>query len=619
MKIFEPGPTTMMLLPRSRLINPHLGIYYGIYASLIAALVLVVAMFEQLGFADGLLRGLLFAVPVILYAAFGIAATTRDPYDYFAAGRRIPPFFAGLVLSMAALGGIGFVAITGTFAIIGTDAFVLVLGWIGGLVVMAVLIVPFLRKVGAPSLPAYFGLRFESRLVRIVAAAVLAVPVLLVLIAEIRIAAGIAATLLGQREALMVITTTAFAAVIVAGGGMRSLTWSSAAQAILAMLALATIATIVALLISSLPLPQMTHGNVLRSVARIEGNSGAPILIAPRLLLDLPGSGAELITSQYVQMFGHVGSWAFTASQLALIAGIAGMPTLLARAGTASSVYDARKSMGWAVLITAFCFITLAAVAAFYRGYLVEQVVGQTGGRLPLWFQQLQQLGWAGVQSKTGAVQLTSIALKRDTVFYALTIAAGMPATLLYLAMAGAMAAAMAAAAAGINTFATMIAEDVVGIPSELDPKGVRVTTAQIAAGGVGALAAAIALVRSDPLQMALWGITVSAAASFPVLVLSVFWKRLNAWGAIAGMVTGLGVTLLLILAGEARVIGFAGPQVALTGIAAATLAAVAVTRITPAISRHALEFIRDMRVPGGETMVDRRLRLERMKQIGQR
>lgn len=606
----------MMLLPRSRLINPHLGTYYGIYASLIAALVLMVAMFEQLGLPDGLLRGCMFAIPVILYAAFGIAATTRDPYDYFAAGRRIPPFFAGLVLSMAALGGIGFIAITGTFALIGTDAFVLVLGWVGGLVVMAVLVVPFLRKVGAHSVPGYFALRFESRLVRIVAAAVLSVPVLLVLVAEIRLAAGVAATLLGQPESLMITTTTAFAAIIVAGGGMRSLTWSSAAQAILAMLALATIVTIVSLLVSSLPLPQMTHGNMLRNVARMEAANSAPLLFASPLLFDMPGTGLEFFAKQYVQMFGHVGSWAFTATEIALIAGIAGMPTLLARAGTASSVYDARKSMGWAVLITAFSFITLAAAAAFYRGYLIDQVVGQTGGRLPIWFQDLQQLGWAGVQSKTGQVQVTSLAIKRDTVFYALTLPAGMPVTLLYLAMAGAMAAAMAAAAAGVNTLSTMIAEDVVGLPSEIDPKGVRVTSAQIAAAGIGVLATAIALVRSDPLQMALWGLTISASASFPVLVLSVFWKRLNAWGAIAGMLTGLGVSLLLILAGEAHVIGITGPQVALAAIPLAVVATILVTRISPPVSRNTLEFIRDMRVPGGETMVDRRLRLERMKRI---
>lgn len=607
----------MMLLPRSRLINPHLGIYYGIYASLLAALVLMVAMFEQLGWSDGLLRGLMFAIPVILYAGFGIAATTRDPYDYFAAGRRIPPFFAGLVLSMAALGGVGFISITGTFALIGTDAFVLVLGWIGGLVVMAVLVVPFLRKVGAHSVASYLGLRFESRLVRVVAAAIFSVPVLLVLVAEIRLAANVASTLVGQPESVMILTTTAFAAIIVAGGGMRSLTWSSAAQAILAMLALATIVTIVSLLVSSLPIPQMTQGNMLRNVARIEAANGTPILIASPFLFELPGRGLEFISKQYVQMFGSVGSWAFTATELAIVAGIASMPTLLSRAGTASGVYDARKSMGWAVLITAFCFLTLTAAAAFYRGYLVDQVAGQTGGRLPLWFQDLQQRGWASVQTKTGPLQVTSIGIKRDTVIYALAVAAGMPVVLLYLAMAGAMAAAMAAAAAGVNTLATMIAEDVVGLPSELDPKGVRVTTAQIASAAAGILAAAIALVASDPLQMALWGITVSAAACFPVLLLSVFWKRLNAWGAIAAMVTGLAVSLFLILAGQASMIGMAGPQVALFAIPLAVIAAVIVTQITPPVGRSSVEFIRDMRVPGGETMVDRRLRLERIKRIG--
>ena len=65
-------------------------------------------------------------------------------------------------------------------------------------------------------------------------------------------------------------------------GGMRSLTWSSAAKAIAALLALAVSATIVALMISNLPLPQMSHGNVLRMLTRLEGSRGVPIFICRR-------------------------------------------------------------------------------------------------------------------------------------------------------------------------------------------------------------------------------------------------------------------------------------------------------------------------------------------------
>ena len=37
---------------------------------------------------------------------------------------------------------------------------------------------------------------------------------------------------------------------------------------------------------------------------------------------------------------------------------------------------------------------------------------------------------------------------------------------------------------------------------------------------------------------------SLAASAFFPALVLGVFWKRANKWGAITGMVAGLGVCM---------------------------------------------------------------------------
>ncbi len=44
----------------------------------------------------------------------------------------------------------------------------------------------------------------------------------------------------------------------------------------------------------------------------------------------------------------------------------------------------------------------------------------------------------------------------------------------------------------------------------------------------------------------------------------------------------------------------------------AATVTAIVVTFMTPAPSRHALELVRDIRVPGGEILYDREMRFQR-------
>ena len=59
-------------------------------------------------------------------------------------------------------------------------------------------------------------------------------------------------------------------------GGMRSLTWSSSAQAIAALLALIVPVAIVAVMVTNFPLPQLTHGPLLRALVHSEAAQGVP-------------------------------------------------------------------------------------------------------------------------------------------------------------------------------------------------------------------------------------------------------------------------------------------------------------------------------------------------------
>src|SRR5215470_14322494 len=185
-----------------RLVNPRLGTFFGIFSAAFAALVLMALMLEQLGVADLAVRLLMFAGPIVLYGALGVLTPASDANDFFACGRRVPAFFNGLVLAITALGGAGLMALTGAFFVVGFDALCLSLGISAGLVFMGVLLAPFLRKSGDYTVPSYLGRRFESRALRVVAAAVLAVPLVLLLAAEARFAGYAATWLTGQSESL---------------------------------------------------------------------------------------------------------------------------------------------------------------------------------------------------------------------------------------------------------------------------------------------------------------------------------------------------------------------------------------------------------------------------------
>ncbi len=606
----------MAITARTRLVNPRLGTYFGIFTAAFAGVVLMALMFEQLGAADAVVRFIMFGGPIALYAAIGLGAYARETGDFFACGRRVPAFFNGLVLGITALGGAGLLGLTGCLFIAGFDAFCLSIGWYAGLVFMGVLLVPFLRKFGAYTVPSFLGRRLDSRVVRVVAAAILSVPILLLLAAEARFAAYAAAWMMGQSERLMAVVVMACATAIVFAGGMRSLTWSSVAKGIAVLLALAVPATIVALMVSNLPLPQMTHGNMVRVLSRLEVARNAPIIMSAPFAFDLPAEGLEILTKRFIQAFGNVGSLGFVLMTFTVAAGIAGSPVLLSRASTTPGVYEARKSVGWAVLVVGLVMLTLPAVAVYLRTLLLEQVVGQSGERLPIWFQLLQQSGIARIASKTQVVGFSDIGFERDAALFALPIAAGFPQALVYLSLAGALAAALAALSASLVAISTILAEDVVhGLPNETAPDSARIGTARVALFGAAFVTAWLAIAApADPLKLFLWALTLSASASFPVLVLAIWWKRLNAWGAQAGMITGFGVAAFIILVSETGAVGFPSVLAGIIGLPAALIAATAVSRMTPAPGRGMLEIALDVRVPGGETLYDREMRLLRLK-----
>jgi cation/acetate symporter len=606
----------MSTASHGRLVNPRLGTYFGIFASAFISLVLLLLILEQLGASDPVLRWVMLAGPMVLFAGVGVAAGCREPSEFFASGRRVPAVYSGLGLACSAVGGTGIVALAGLFFLNGFDAWCLVIGFSAGFVVMALVIAPFLRKFGAFTVPSYLGRRFESGPLRVASAMLLAVPMLLVITAEVRMGAWAASLLSGQPEIPMIVLIVLAAAATVMMGGMRSLTWSNTAQAIVSLLALMVPVGIVAAVVTNLPLPQLSHGPVLRAIGRAEFAQGVPIAIAPSLAFELAGQELHTLAHRMAEPYGSVGPLAFILAGLSLMTGIAGAPWLLPRCGVTPGVYDARKAVAWATVFCGILTLTVSSVAVFLRDMVVDDLVGHSAEQMPLWFVNLQEMG-AAVDGNAARLPLASFSFQRDAVLFALPVAAGLPTVLQLLALEGAVAAALIGSSAGMVALASILAEDVLnGLRRELPPAGLRVASARFALVAVAAIAGTIAvMVPADPLSLLLWGLALSGSAAFPVLVLSVWWKRLNAFGALAGMVAGFTVAVLAVLAGQVTWLGVPSALAAVFGVPAAFAVAMIAARMAPAPGRHVLEVVRDMRLPGGETIHDRELRLLRLQQ----
>ena len=318
---------------RARMVNPRLGTYFSIFAALFTALFLLILIFEQLRLDEHLLKLVFFAGPIVIYAAIGLSVASNDTLNYFASGRRVPALYTGVLLATCSLGGTFLVAGTGAFFFAGFDALVLMLGTLTGFVVMAIVLAPFYRKFGAFTVPSYLGRRFESRPLRIITAVVAAVPMLLVLSAELRMGAGVAGRLITASPNMIVALLALSVAVSTASGGMRSFTWVGVAQSIAVFLALLGVATTVSVIVTSLPIPQLANGPMVRSLVHNEVREGLQVVNVWPLAFQLPGEGFAALTKPYTQPFGTIGPLAFVLGTFAIATGISTAPWLLAEGG----------------------------------------------------------------------------------------------------------------------------------------------------------------------------------------------------------------------------------------------------------------------------------------------
>ena len=113
------------------------------------------------------------------------------------------------------------------------------------------------------------------------------------------------------------------------------------------------------------------------------------------------------------------------------------------------------------------------------------------------------------------------------------------------LVAAGGLAAALSTADGLLLTIANALSHDV--YYKMLDPHAStqrRLTVAKVLLLVVAAIAATVAAQKpADILFLVSAAFSLAAAGFFPALTLGIFWKRANKWGAILGMVAGVGIT----------------------------------------------------------------------------
>jgi len=569
-------------------------------------------MFEQLGWQETWVARAMILVPLALYVVFALGARTLNVEDFFASGRRVPPVYNGAVLAAVLIGGTGFFAYTGTLFFLGFDALAIGLAWTAGLIVSGILFVPYLRKAGAYTMPAFLGQRFRSRFVRAMASVLQLPPASLLLAAEIKVAALIIAMFLPLSHQLAVACVAVTIACVTIVGGMRSLTWSASAQFIVSAVGFAVPLIIVSVLLTNLPAPQLTYGEMFEPLKRSESVTGVSPSAPSELATALPREQPEPSAKPFLQAFGAVSQTDFVTLFLCLTLGAAALPSLLARSGVTSSVADQRRSVAWGVFFVALFAISAPALAAFVRLMMFQDIAQAPANSLPSWLNDLSayRLLFPKDANSDGAIEASELFVARDGVVLALPMAAKLPFVCTVLTAAAGLAIALAAAASHLFTLAGSLADDVIRL---VDPRSEVLPRLMVAWVAIAATALAagvfLAFAEIDVMQVAIMAFASAAAIFFPVLLLAIWWRRCTWLGAMLALGLGFATMATAIAFGDAPIAGqfrLTTVIAALIGAALGLIGGLIGSLLGPKPTPAEQAYFEELRDPSGDALYDR-------------
>ena len=575
--------------------------------------------------------GATFAIYIGI-AFWARAATTGE---FYVAGKGINPVANGMATAADWMSAASFISMAGLIAFNGYGASVFLMGWTGGYVLLALLLAPYLRKFGKFTVPEFIGERYYSRTARIVAVICLILASITYVIGQMK-GIGVAFSRFletGYDTGLYIGMGIVFIYSVM--GGMKGITYTQIAQYCVLIFAYTVPAIFISLNITGNPIPQL---GILGTMA--EGNT----YMMDKLNLVVSELGFNEYTTQVLG--SKLNMFAYT---LTLMIGTAGLPHVIIRFFTVPKVKDARSTAGWALVFIAILYTTAPAVGSMARLNLMNTIqtgpVGEVTANIeyekrPQWFKNWEHTGLLKFEDKNGdgriqyyndknkdfAAKAESFGWKgnemvkvdRDIMVLANPEIANLPNWVIALVVAGGLAAALSTAAGLLLAIASSISHDLLkGIFKPDITEKQELLAGRIAMAGAIGMAGYFGL---HPPDFAAGTVAIAfglaASSIFPALMMGIFNKKVNRTGAVAGMVTGIGITMLYVFQHKGIMFipgtsflggmspnwffGISPNAFGCVGALANFAVAIGVSRMTSPVPDHIQHLVEDIRVPAG-------------------
>jgi cation/acetate symporter len=552
-----------------------------------------------------------------------------------------------------------FISMAGLISNMGYGGAVFLMGWTGGYVLLAMLLAPYLRKFGKFTVPEFIGDRFYSKTARNVGVLCLLVASLTYIIGQMTGVGVTFARFLGVTSEQGIYIGMAIVFMYAVFGGMKGITYTQVAQYCVLIAAYLVPAFFISLNLTGNFLPQLGLGSSM---------VGTDI----SLLSKLDQVVTELGFSEYTTTAAGsmLNMFFYTVS---LMIGTAGLPHVIVRFFTVPKVADARSSAGWALVFIALLYTTAPAVGAMAKLNLhgtMNSAVGLTTGpegqlrvdsdtvksngdlyateaslvyeQRPEWMKRWEKTGLLKWEDKNGDGRIqyyndkskneaaigkadaagwkgNELTVNADIIVLANPEIAKLPNWVIALVAAGGLAAALSTAAGLLLAISSAISHDLIkgAINPDISEKGelmagkVSMAVAIFVAGYLGLNPPGFA---AGTVALA-FGI--AASTIFPALMMGIFSKTITDKGAVAGMLSGLAVTLFYVFAHKGLffikgtefvdMVGGVNGFFTISPEAFGTVGAIVnfavaylVSKMGAPVPRHIQELVESVRVPKG-------------------
>ena len=295
--------------------------------------------------------------------------------------------------------------------------------------------------------------------------------------------------------------------------------------------------------------------------------------------------------------------------------GTAALPHILMRYYTTPSVQEARVSVFWSLFFIFLLYFTAPCLAVLAKYDMFSNLVGSSFASLPAW-----AAAWAKVDpsllsisdiNKDGIVQWAEVVIGGDLIVLATPEIAGLPYVVSGLVAAGGLAAALSTADGLLLTIANALSHDLYYKMIDTNASTERrITISKVLLIVVAITAAWVTSLKpGDILFLVGAAFSLAASAFFPPLVMGVFWKRANKWGAIIGMTAGLSVCLYYMMRTYPFFTNMGVPKMDLWfglnpisagvfGLPIGLLTIIIVSMLTPAPDKETQELVEHVRYP---------------------